>query len=220
MTRAWMSWSSGKDSAMALAELRGDQGIEVCGLLTSLAADRQRVTMHDVRRTLVEAQASALSLPLHVVELPWPCPNEVHDSAMARVLEAARADGVEAIGFGDLFLDDVRAYRERSLEGTGVAPVFPLWGRPTRELAASMLAAGIEAVVTCVDVAQAPAELCGRWFDDEFLSLLPASADPCGERGEFHTFVANGPGFAQRVGVSVGEATVRDGFAVVDVTPT
>lgn len=220
MTRAWMSWSSGKDSAMALAELRGDQGIEVCGLLTSLAADRQRVTMHDVRRTLVEAQASALSLPLHVVELPWPCPNEVYDSAMARVLEWARADGVEAIGFGDLFLDDVRAYRERSLEGTGVAPVFPLWGRPTRELAASMLAAGIEAVVTCVDVAQAPAELCGRWFDDEFLSLLPASADPCGERGEFHTFVANGPGFAQRVGVSVGEATVRDGFAVVDVTPT
>lgn len=215
-----MSWSSGKDSAMALSVLRGDPTLEVTGLLTTLNAEADRVAMHAVRRTLLEAQADALGLALHVVELPWPCPNEVYEARMSGAIDVALAEGVEAIGFGDLFLEDVRHYREQSLATSGIAPEFPLWQRPTKELAHAILAAGVRAVLTCVDPAQVPGELVGRWYDASLLDDLPEGADPCGERGEFHTFVTYAPGFAREIGVEVTEVVERDGFVFADVVPT
>jgi uncharacterized protein (TIGR00290 family) len=215
-----MSWSSGKDSTLALASVRATQECEVVGLLTSINASAQRVAMHGVRRVLLEAQADALGLPLHVVELPAPCPNDVYEERMAGALDLAVSLGIRSVVFGDLFLEDIRAYRERAIEATDLTCVFPLWQRPTDELARTMLAAGIRAVVTCVDPSQAPRELAGRWFDESFLDELPANVDPCGERGEFHTFVVDGPGFAQPLDVTVGEVVERDGFVFADVLPT
>ena len=217
--RAWMSWSSGKDSALALDVVRRDAAVEVCGLLVTVNADAQRVAMHAVRLSLLEAQADRLGLPLHVVEIPVACPNHVYEARMAAAMAAAVADGVEHVVFGDLFLEDVRAYRERSLEGSGVSPIFPLWGRPTAELAQEMLALGIRAVVTCVDPRQVPGELAGRAFDGQFLAELPDLADPCGERGEFHTFVWDGPGFSAPIDIETGEVIERDGFVFCDVLP-
>lgn len=214
-----MSWSSGKDSTRALAAVRASGEVEVTGLLTTVNAAAGRVAMHAVRRELLEAQATALGLALHVVELPWPCANEVYEQLMLVAIDTACADGVEAMVFGDLFLDDVRAYREGALAGTGIVPVFPLWGRPTAALAAEIVALGIRAVVTCVDPTQAPRSIAGRFYDSELLQELPASVDPCGERGEFHTFVIDGPGFAQPVDVVVGETIERDGFVFTDLLP-
>jgi len=178
-----------------------------------------RVASHGVRRVLLQAQARALGLPLHVVELPTPCPNDVYEQAMGEAMLAARQSGADQLVFGDLFLADVRAYREQALHGTGIIPVFPLWHRPTAALAADMLACGLRAVITCVDPAQAPAEFAGRWYDEELLRELPAGVDPCGERGEFHTFVVDGPGFPTGVDVVVGEVSERDGFVFADVLP-
>lgn len=216
-TRAWMSWSSGKDSALALHEARQAGDVEVVGLLTTVNSTADRVAMHAVRRTLLEAQAAALGLPLHAVELPWPCPNEIYEQRMSTAVEAAVADGVERMIFGDLFLADIRAYRETSLAGTGITPMFPLWQRPTGDLAREMLTAGIRAVLTCVDPRQAPAEFAGRWFDEQLLADLPDGVDPCGENGEFHTFVVDGPGFAHPLDVEVGDIVERDGFVFADV---
>lgn len=216
-TRAWMSWSSGKDSALALHEARQAGDVEVVGLLTTVNSTADRVAMHAVRRTLLEAQAAALGLPLHAVELPWPCPNEIYEQRMSTAVEAAVADGVERMIFGDLFLADIRAYRETSLAGTGITPMFPLWQRPTGDLAREMLTAGIRAVLTCVDPRQAPAEFAGRWFDEQLLADLPDGVDPCGENGEFHTFVVDGPGFAHPLDVEVGGIVERDGFVFADV---
>jgi uncharacterized protein (TIGR00290 family) len=217
--RAWMSWSSGKDSAMALAAVRAGAEVSVEGLLVTVNADADRVAMHAVRRTLLEAQADRLGLPLRVVEIPFPCPNDVYEARMAVAVAEAVAGGIRNVVFGDLFLEDVRAYREAALEGSGLHPVFPLWGLPTGPLARDMLAAGIRAVVTCVDPRQVPAELAGRHYDERFLADLPESADPCGERGEFHTFVWDGPGFSAPIDVEVGEVTERDGFVFCDVLP-
>ncbi len=217
--RAWMSWSSGKDSALALHEARAGGQVEVVGLLTTVNATAERVAMHGVRRSLLEAQAEAVGLPLHVVALPWPCPNDVYEARMGAVVASARADGVEAAVFGDLFLEDVRRYRERMLEGSGLTPVFPLWERPTGALAQRLLAVGMRAVVTCVDLGQAPRELAGRWFDAAFLADLPPSVDPCGENGEFHTLVVDGPGFDHPLDVTVGVTVEIDGFAFTDVVP-
>lgn len=217
--RAWMSWSSGKDSALALHEARTAGEVDVVGLLTTVNAVADRVAMHGVRRTLLEAQAHALGLPLRVVELPWPCPNDAYEARMAAAVAEARDVGVEAVVFGDLFLEDVRRYRERSLEGSGLEPLFPLWGEPTGALARRMLAGGIRAVVTCTDLGQGARGLVGRWFDEAFLDALPPGVDPCGERGEFHTLVVDGPGFAGAIDVVVGGTVVRDGFAYADVTP-
>jgi uncharacterized protein (TIGR00290 family) len=214
-----MSWSSGKDSTLALHEARSGGEVSVAGLLTTVNAAAGRVSMHGVRRTLLEAQAAALGLPLHVVELPWPCPNEVYEERMSAACEAARQQGVSRIVFGDLFLEEVRAYREASLAGTGLTPVFPLWHRPTAALAREMLAQGIRAVITCVDPDQAPRDIAGRWYDEELLRALPEGADPCGENGEFHTFVTDGPGFAHPLAVTVGETVERDGFVFTDVLP-
>lgn len=220
LPRAWVSWSSGKDSLMALAEVRRAGTVQVTGLLTTVNAAANRVAMHGVRRELLEAQAEALGLPLHVVELPWPCPNSVYEQRMADALVTAAECGVERMVFGDLFLADVRAYREEKLAGTGITPIFPLWGRPTDRLAAEMIESGVRAVLTCVDPSSAPADLAGRWFDQGLLADLPPHVDPCGENGEFHTVVVDGPGFAHRLDVGLGEIVEQGGFVFADVVPT
>lgn len=216
---AWVSWSSGKDSAFSLHAVRQDAAVDVVGLLTTLNRDADRVAMHAVRRELLEAQASRVGLPLHTVEIPSPCPNEVYEAEMAAAMAAATADGVSRVIFGDLFLADVRAYRERTLADTEVAPVFPLWGRPTDVLAAEMLESGVRAVITCVDPAQLPGEFVGRAFDQRLLADLPEGVDPCGERGEFHTFVWDAPGFRSPIDIEVGDVVERDGFVFCDVRP-
>ena len=214
-----MSWSSGKDSAFALNLARQSEALEVVGLLTSMNAVADRVAMHAVRRELVDAQADRLGLPLQRVDLPSPCTNEVYEARMAAALEAARTAEVTQVLFGDLLLADVRAYREQAMARSGMTPVFPLWGRPTGVLAREMLDQGVRAVLTCVDPAQLPAEFIGRPFDEELLADLPAGVDPCGENGEFHTFVWDAPGFREPIAVEVGEVVERDGFVFCDVRP-
>jgi uncharacterized protein (TIGR00290 family) len=214
-----MSWSSGKDSAFSLHRARADLGLEVTRLLVSVNAEADRVSMHAVRTSLLELQADRLGLSLHRVELPSPCPNEVYETAMAAAVGTARADGAEQVVFGDLFLDDVRRYREQHLEGSGLAPVFPLWGEPTARLAREMLDAGVRAVLTCVDPTVLPASFVGRSFDADLLAELPGDVDPCGERGEFHTFVWDAPGFSSPIPIERGETLERDGFVFCDVLP-
>lgn len=217
--RVWLSWSSGKDSTYALHTLRSAGEVEVVGLLTTLNSTADRVAMHAVRRELLLAQAGALGLPVHPIELPWPCPNGVYEELMADALQAARGAGVEGVAFGDLYLEDVRAYREEAMSGTGLRPLFPLWHLPTAQLARDMVAGGVRAILTCVDPRQIPAEFAGRWYDEALLADLPSSVDPCGENGEFHTFVVDGPGFAAPLDVRIGETVERDGFVFTDVLP-
>jgi uncharacterized protein (TIGR00290 family) len=217
--RAWMSWSSGKDSALALHEVLTTGEVEVVGLLTTVNSTADRVAMHAVRRQLLEAQAAALDLPLHVVDLPWPCANSVYEERMRAAVDVARGDGVTTMVFGDLYLADVRAYREAALDGTGITPLFPLWGRPTSALATRVIDVGISAVLTCVDPRQIPADLCGRVYDASLVADLPAEADPCGENGEFHTFVWASPDFAAPIAVAPGEVVERDGFVFADLVP-
>ena len=214
-----MSWSSGKDSTMALAAARRDDDVDVVGLLVTVNASAERGAMHDVRRSLVEMQAQRLGLPLTLIEIPEHCSNETYELKMAQAIDAARSDGVEGFVFGDLFLEDVRQYRETQLLGTGVAPLFPLWGLPTDEFAQSVVACGVQAVITCVDPRQLSPSFVGRSFDSEVLDDLPADVDPCGERGEFHTFAFDGPGFSSPIDVTVGEIVDRDGFVFCDVLP-
>lgn len=216
MDATWLWWSSGKDSAWALHRLRA-AGVPVTGLAVTVNRAFERVAMHAVPTELVRRQAEAAGLPLHVVEIPYPCSNEAYEAAFLGAVSLARREGVRRMAFGDLFLEDVRAFRERLLEGSGVEPVFPLWGSHTGRLAGEMLGAGLRAVVTCVDPAQAPAELAGRDFDAAFLAALPAGADPCGERGEFHTFAWDGPMFSAPIPVQVGALLERDGFVFADV---
>ena len=215
--KAWMSWSSGKDSTMALDVVRSAGDVEITALLTTVNADANRVAMHAVRRSLLEAQADRLGLPLVIVDIPSPCPNEVYEARMAKAIAAALADGVAHVVFGDLFLRDVRAYREERLDGTGISPIFPLWDRPTDVLAREMLASGLKAVITCIDRAQLHSDFAGRHFDAELLSELPVGVDPCGERGEFHTFVWDGPGFSSPLDIEIGQIVERDGFVFCDV---
>lgn len=205
---------------MALHVLRRRGDVEVVGLLTTVNETHDRVAMHAVRRTLLEAQADAAGLPLHVVSIPWPCPNEAYEAAMARAMDEARRDGVTAVAFGDLFLADIRRYREERLRGTGLEPLFPLWGRPTRDLALEMIATGLRATLTCVDPRALPREFAGRGFDEGLLADLPHGVDPCGENGEFHTFAWDGPMFRRPVPVSCGEIVARDGFVFADLLPT
>jgi uncharacterized protein (TIGR00290 family) len=215
--RVVLSWSSGKDSALALHVLRATPGLEVVGLLTTVNATHDRVAMHAVRRELLALQADAAGLPLRTVELVWPSSNDGYERAMRGAVEAMVADGVEEIAFGDLFLEDVRAYREKNLAGTGLSPRFPLWGRPTTSLAREMIAIGIRATLTCVDPRVLPASFAGRDFDGALLDELPTGVDPCGERGEFHTFVHAGPMFRAPLAVRTGEIVERDGFVFADV---
>jgi len=212
----WLSWSSGKDSAWSLEMLRRD-GIPVTGLFTSVNAAFDRVAMHAVRRSLLEAQAHAAGLPLHVIEIPYPCPNADYDRIMGAFVERAKAAGVTAMAFGDLFLADIRAYRETQLAGSGITPIFPLWERNTHDLAREMITAGLVAHITCVDPTKLDRSFAGRMFDTAFLADLPPGIDPCGENGEFHTFVSAGPMFRAPIPVRVGEITERDGFVFADL---
>jgi len=219
MKRAWLSWSSGKDSAWTLHRLREEGSVQVTGLFTTVNEAFGRVAMHAVREELLRAQAAAAGLPLRVIPLPWPCPNDEYERIMSGFcLEAVEA-GVGTLAFGDLFLEDVRQYRIRQLKDTGLEPIFPLWGRPTRDLAREMIAGGLKAKLTCVDPGQLSGSFAGREYDLELLADLPDGVDPCGEKGEFHSFVYEGPMFDERLEVSVGEVQERDGFVFADLTP-
>jgi uncharacterized protein (TIGR00290 family) len=217
--KTWLSWSSGKDSAWSLHVLRQQADLEVMGLFTTVNAAFDRVAMHAVRRSLLEAQAQAAGLPLHIIDIPYPCSNADYERIMGAFTTEARAQGVEAMAFGDLFLQDIRAYREARLEGTGIAPVFPLWQQPTRQLAAEMIAAGLTAHLTCIDPRRLDRSFAGRPYDADLIASLPADVDPCGENGEFHTFVTGGPMFARSLPVTVGEIVARDGFVFADILP-
>ncbi|HMC34794.1 MAG TPA: hypothetical protein VKH65_10325 [Myxococcales bacterium] len=214
--KALVAWSGGKDAAWAL-HLARQQDVEVAALLTTTAAGR--VAMHEVRGALVEAQAAAAGLPLWAVALPWPCPNSEYESAMRASLERARKDGIDAVVFGDLFLAEIRAYRESLLEGTGVRPFFPLWGKDTAALAAQMIAQGLRATVVCVDLRKLSARFAGRDLDAALLADLPEGCDPCGENGEFHTFAWGGPMFRAPVPIARGAVEERGGFAFADLLP-
>jgi uncharacterized protein (TIGR00290 family) len=217
--RVLLSWSAGKDSAWALHVLRQQPDIEIVGLLTTFNETFDRVTMHAVRRELVEAQACAAGLPLIPVMLPYPCTNEVYEERMRAAVAEVKAAGVTHIAFGDLFLEDVRAYRVRLLEATGVEPLFPIWttSEETAVLARRMLAAGLGAVLTCVDPRQVSERFVGRRYDETLLAELPASVDACGERGEFHTFCDRCPEFRSGITVSTGEVVEREGFWFADL---
>lgn len=217
--KALVAWSSGKDSAWALHELRRTGEAEVVGLLTTVTSSFGRVSMHAVREALLDAQAEALGLPCHKVLIPWPCTNERYEAEMGRALAEVRAAGVGQVAFGDLFLADVRAYREAKMAGSGLEPVFPLWGRDTRQLARQMIAGGIAATLTCVDPRQLDRRFAGRAFDTALLEDLPAGVDPCGERGEFHTFVSASPDFRVPLRVAAGEVVEREGFVFADLLP-
>ncbi len=212
-----LAWSSGKDSAWALHVLRGGAAMEVVGLLTTMNAAASRVAMHGVREELLDRQAATLGLPMVKLRIPSPCSNDQYDAMMGAAMERARADGIEAVAFGDLFLEDVRRYREQRLEPTGIAPVFPLWGRPTAALARDMVEAGMRAAITCVDPKRLDPAFAGRAFDAAFLSGLPASVDACGENGEFHTFAFAGPMFSSPIPVAPGPIVERDGFVFADL---
>lgn len=212
-----LSWSSGKDSAWALHRLRQQAEYEVVGLLTTLNAAFDRVAMHSTRRAVLDAQAGAAGLALHTVPLPWPCSNEQYEAAMRGACDAARAAGVEFIAFGDLFLEDVRRYREDKLRGSGLTPVFPIWGLDTDRLAREMIDAGLRARIVCVDPRKLSREFAGRDFDAGFLRDLPAGTDPCGENGEFHSVVYGGPMFREAIPIESGEIVERDGFVFADV---
>lgn len=216
MKRVLVSWSSGKDSAWMLHELRQAGGCQIVGLLTTVNAEFDRVAMHGTRRAVLEAQARAAGAPLWAIPLPWPCSNEIYEERMKAACARACAERVEAIAFGDLFLEDIRAYREKQLAPTGLEPLFPLWRRDTRGLAREMIAEGLQARLTCVDLKQLAAEFAGREFDESFLRDLPAAVDPCGERGEFHTCVYAGPMFSEAMALEAGEVVEREGFAYAD----
>ena len=218
--KALIAWSSGKDSAWALHVARQAGEYDVTGALTTVTDGFGRVSMHGVREELLQAQLAAAGLAPIIVRIPYPCPNEVYERAMAAAMQDAKARGVTHVIFGDLFLEDVRAYRERQLAGSGIAPVFPLWQRPTAPLAREMIAGGVEAHLAVVDLKKLPAAFAGRRFDTALLDALPAGTDPCGENGEFHSFVSAGPMLARKIPVSVGETVERDGFAFADLVPS
>ena len=217
--KALVAWSSGKDSAWALHEARRAGEVEIVGLLTTVTSEFGRVSMHAVRETLLDRQAEVLGLPCRKVRIPWPCPNEMYERAMELALAEARADGITSAVFGDLFLADVRAYREVKMAGSGIEPLFPLWGRDTSQLARDMLSGGLRATLTCVDPRRLDRSFAGRIFDEALLTALPADVDPCGENGEFHTFVSAGPMFRTPLEVVVGEVVEREGFVFADVLP-
>ena len=214
-----LSWSTGKDSAWALQLLRQDPRVELAGLFSTVNAAFQRVAMHGVRVDLLRRQAAALGLPLFLIDIPFPCSNAEYESAMQAFVLKARAEAVEAFAFGDLFLEDVRRYRERQLQSSGIAALFPLWGMPTGELSRTMVDSGLRAVISCVDPKRLPREFAGRRYDTAFLSDLPQGVDPCGEFGEFHSFAFDGPMFERPVALRLGETVERDGFVFTDLLP-
>jgi uncharacterized protein (TIGR00290 family) len=219
MKKVLLSWSSGKDSVWALHLLRQQPEIEVVALLTSFNSAAGRVAMHAVRRALVDAQAARTGIPQWSVDLPWPCSNAEYEERMRGVCQRAIAECITAVAFGDLFLQDIRDYRERQLLGTGLEPLFPVWEIPTAQLARDMIAAGVKAKITCVDPAQVDRTFAGRDYDQTLLDSLPPGVDPCGENGEFHTFVYDAPVFSSPIDIRMGEIVERDGFVFADVLP-
>src|SRR5439155_12331599 len=218
MKRVLLSWSSGKDSAWSLYVLRKRAEYEVVGLLTTFNEAANRVAMHAVRRSLVEEQAAAAAeIPLWPVHLPWPCSNDQYESLMSATCARALSEGIDGIAFGDLFLEDVRAYRERQMKSTGLEPIFPVWGCATLDLAREMISSGLRAKLTCIDTTKLDSSFAGRDFDEDLLSALPASVDPCGENGEFHSFVYDGPMLKYPLSVTTGETVVRDRFIFADL---
>ena len=216
-TKVLLSWSSGKDSAWALHRLRQDPAIEVVGLLTTLNQAFERVAMHGVRKSLLARQAQCVGLPLMTIDLPWPCSNEEYGRIMTGFIGEVMARGIRHMAFGDLFLEEVRAYRERQLAGTGITPLFPLWGSDTTELAQQMMAAGLRARVCTLDPKTLDMSLGGHEFDEALLAALPTGVDPCGENGEFHTLAWDGPMFQRPLAIRVGETVLRDGFVFTDL---
>jgi uncharacterized protein (TIGR00290 family) len=217
--RAWLAWSSGKDSAWALHTIRQSGELEVVALLTTINGTHHRVAMHSTREGLVERQAAAAGLPLVKVAIPSPCSNQEYERAMDAAMARARAEGVRHVVFGDLFLEDIRIYREKHLASCGMRPAFPLWRKDTRRLAHEMLAGGLSAFLTCVDPRKLDRGFAGRRFDTDLLGEIPPQVDPCGENGEFHTFANAGPMFDRSIPVSVGEIVERDGFVFADLLP-
>ena len=217
MIRALVSWSSGKDAAWALHVLRQRPDVEVVGLLTTLNGETDRISMHAVRRELLRAQAAAAGLPLREIDLPWPCSNEIYESVMTEACARAVEDGVTHVVFGDIFLDDVRQYRIDNLKKAGLEALFPLWGRDTAELARQMIGAGLRAIITTIDERQISTGFLGRVYDEAFLDDLPPDVDPCGERGEFHTFVVAGPMFDSPIPVEAGERVEDGDFRFADL---
>jgi len=215
--KALLSWSSGKDSAWTLQTLRQQRDVRVVGLLTTFNEAFDRVAMHAVRRELVEAQADRLGLPLWRVDLPWPCSNQHYEGCMEAVIQRAVSEKIELCAFGDLYLEDIRAYRERQLQNTGLTPIFPVWHVPTSQLAHAMVATGFKAKITCVDPKKLDGSFAGHDFDAAFLDSLPTGVDACGENGEFHTFVYDAPIFRAPIKVETGEVVERDGFVFADV---
>jgi len=215
-----LSWSSGKDSAWSLWQLQRDRRIDLRGIFCSLNSAADRVAMHGVRRQLLELQAEAIGLPLYIIELPSPCDNEQYLAAMSEFCEKAKKMGIEAFAFGDLYLEDIKQYRIDSLIDTGIEPLFPIWGEPTQRLSQEMVASGLKTILSCVDPKQIDRRFAGRHYDLELLAQLPTSADPCGENGEFHTFVYDGPMFKQTIPVQVGEQIERGGFVYCDILPS
>jgi uncharacterized protein (TIGR00290 family) len=215
--KALISWSSGKDSAFSLHEIRRAGEFDVVGALTTVTETFARVSIHGVRQEILFAQLDAAGLPPRVVPIPYPCPNEIYEARMGEEIERAKGQGVSHIIFGDLFLRDIRAYREQKLAGTGITPLFPLWGRPTLALAHAMIESGLEAYLATVDLKKLPADFAGRRFDAQLLADLPEGVDPCGENGEFHTCVVAGPIFSRRLAVVPGERVERDGYGYCDL---
>ena len=218
--RALISWSSGKDCAFALHEVRRAGEFDVVGALTTVTETFERVSIHGVRQEILRAQCEAAGLAQLIVPIPYPCSNEIYEARMGETIAGAVRDGITHMIFGDLFLTDIRAYREQKLAGTGITPIFPLWDRPTPALAQAMIASGLEAYLATVDLNKLPAEFVGRKFDAQLLADLPAGVDPCGENGEFHTCVVAGPMFSRRLAVETGERVTRDGYAYCDLVLT
>jgi uncharacterized protein (TIGR00290 family) len=215
--KALISWSSGKDSAFSLYEVRRAGEFDVVGALTTVTETFGRVSIHGVRQEILHQQCEAAGLPQRIVPIPYPCPNEVYEARMGEAVAAAVREGITHMIFGDLFLADIRAYREAKLAGTGITPIFPLWERPTLALAQAMIASGLQAYLATVDLKKLPAEFAGRKFDRQLLADLPEGIDPCGENGEFHTCVIAGPMFSRRLPVETGERVIRDGYAYCDL---
>ena len=218
--KALIAWSSGKDSAWALHEARRAGAYDIVGALTTVTDSFARVSMHGVREDLLMAQLDAAGLPSVVVRIPYPCPNDIYEREMTKAVADAKARGITHIIFGDLFLEDIRAYREKNLAGTGITPVFPLWLKPTDALARDMIEGGLETYLSTVDLRKLPASFAGRRFDAALLADFPSGIDPCGENGEFHSCVVAGPMLSRKISVRVGETVERDGFAFADLIPS
>jgi uncharacterized protein (TIGR00290 family) len=214
-----LSWSSGKDSAWALHVLQQEPNVDVVGLFCTVNKEFNRVAMHAVRVELLQQQASSAGLPLHILQIPYPCSNGEYDDVMTSFIDETKKGNIECFAFGDLFLEDVRRYREDRLKGTGITPIFPIWGIPTKELSRKMVASGLKAMITCIDPKSLTREFAGREYNESFLNDIPVGVDPCGENGEFHSFAFDGPMFQNPIGMLLGEIVHRDSFVFADILP-